>query len=512
MTDSPATAGQVLIVGAGPTGLVLALWLTKLGVSVRIIDRTAEPGTTSRALGVHARTLELYRQLDMANAVVARGVRVGGVNLWTGGVKAARVPFGEVGEGLTPFPYFLIFPQDAHERLLIERLSACGVQVERQTELLHFDQQSETVRAVLRRPGASEETCEVAFLAGCDGGHSTVRESLSAGFPGGTYSRLFYVADVDADGPATNDELHVDLEEADLLAIFPLQGQGRVRLVGTVVEGAPGDSRALTFDDVGKRAIEHLQLAITNVNWFSTYRVHHRVAGSLRQGRVFLLGDAGHLHSPVGAQGMNTGVGDAVNLAWKLAAVLRGGAAWGLLDSYQAERIGFARRLVATTDRVFTIAVRRGALAERIRTRLVPRAVPRLFRVAPLRRFFFRTLSQLGVNYRRGPLSEGVAGGVRGGDRLPWVQTGPTEDNFIPLTSVAWCAHVYGEARPGIADACAELRLPLHTFTWKPEMKAAGFKRGALYLVRPDGYVALADPESDPRRLARYFGTRGLRP
>ena len=194
-----------------------------------------------------------------------------------------------------------------------------------------------------RRADGSEEICTAAYLAGCDGAHSTVREALAIGFPGGTYEGLFYVADVEASGPATNLEIHVDLDMADLLLVFPMKGTGCVRLVGSVREEPGVGDRELTFDDVRSRAIDHLNLTIAKVNWFSTYRVHHRVAHSFRKGRAYLLGDAAHIHSPVGGQGMNTGIGDAVNLAWKLAAVLDGEATDGLLDTYELERIGFAR-------------------------------------------------------------------------------------------------------------------------------------------------------------------------
>ena len=174
MTDRP-----VLIVGAGPTGLVLALWLTRLGISVRIIDKTAEPGTTSRALAVQARTLELYHQVGLADAVIAGGVKIADLNFWVKGARAARVPFQRIGEGLSPYPFALVFPQDAHERLLIERLDAVGVRVERQTELLRFEQHDGGVRAMLRRPDGTEEICEAAYLAGCDGASSTVRGALA---------------------------------------------------------------------------------------------------------------------------------------------------------------------------------------------------------------------------------------------------------------------------------------------------------------------------------------------
>ncbi|MEA2910892.1 MAG: hypothetical protein QOJ15_2973, partial [Bradyrhizobium sp.] len=200
----------VLIVGAGPTGLVLALWLTKLGVKVRIVDKTAEPGTTSRALAVQARTLELYRQLDLTEAVVAKGHRVPAVNLWVKGEAAARVAFESVGSGLTPYPFLHIFPQDQHERLLIERLQALGVTVERRTELLRFSQTESGVTARLRQPDGEEADCAADYIAGCDGARSIVRETIGTGFPGGTYRQIFYVADVEASGPALNGELHID--------------------------------------------------------------------------------------------------------------------------------------------------------------------------------------------------------------------------------------------------------------------------------------------------------------
>lgn len=499
------THPPILIVGAGPTGLVLALWLTRLGIAVRIIDRAAEPGTTSRALAVQVRTLEYYRQLGIAEAVVSGGVRIPGLNFWVNGTRTTRIPFGTIGEHLTPYSFVLVFPQDAHERLLIEHLDTLGVRVERRTQLTSLESNERGVRATLRRPDGSEEVCEVAYLAGCDGASSTVREHLAVGFPGGTYEGLFYVADVTANGPVANGELHVDIEDADFALAFPLRGEGRVRLVGVVREMPRGEHHALTFEDVRGRAIEHLLLEISGVNWFSTYRVHHRVANAFRRGRVFLLGDAAHIHSPVGGQGMNTGIGDAVNLAWKLAAVLKGEAAAELLDTYEPERIAFARRLVATTDRVFTLVSSRGRFARLVRTRLVPLLAPWLFRLSWLRYFLFRTVSQIGVHYRDSRLSRGVAGVIRGGDRLPWVPSETGADNFAPLASLQWQVHVYGEPRSGLAEACAELQLPLHRFPWTPAVQRAGLRKAAAYLVRPDGYVAMADPAADPMRLRQYF-------
>src|ERR1700688_1923430 len=187
---------DVLIVGAGPTGLVLGLWLTRLGVRVRIVDKTSEPGTTSRALAVQARTLELYDQIGLADAVVERGRKAIAANLWVSGKKEGHVVFGDMGRGLSPFPYAIIFPQDEHERLLIERLKECGVEVERRTELVEFEDSAGRVLAHLKRPDGTIEACEAVYIAGCDGAHSRVREALQIGFPGGAYTHLFYVADV----------------------------------------------------------------------------------------------------------------------------------------------------------------------------------------------------------------------------------------------------------------------------------------------------------------------------
>ncbi|MBV8594218.1 MAG: FAD-dependent monooxygenase [Caulobacteraceae bacterium] len=500
---------DVLVVGAGPTGLVLALWLRKLGVRLRIVDRAASPGTTSRALAVQARTLELYRQADLADAVLAEGRITPAVNLWARGEPVARVDFARAGEGVTPFPFLHIYPQDDHERLLIKRLARAGVHVEREISLAGFVDEEDAVRATLTGPGG-EQTVRARYIAGCDGAHSVVRERIGGGFPGGVYRQLFYVADVVASGPPVNGELHVDLDEADFLFVFPLAGEGRARLVGTVRDERADDPDALRFDDVSRRAIENLKINVETVNWFSTYRVHHRVTERFRGGRAFVLGDAAHIHSPAGGQGMNTGIGDAINLAWKLAAVLEGRAPDTLLDSYEAERIGFARRLVATTDRGFSLATADGSLAKVVRTRLFPPILSQVVRAPAARAFMYRTVSQITLNYRGGPLSEGRAGAVRGGDRLPWLGALGV-DNHAPLSALVWQVHVYGDPNEGLAAWCAEGGIPLHAFDWRETFAAAGLARGAAYLVRPDTYVALADPSPSAEAMSRYFATRGLK-
>jgi 2-polyprenyl-6-methoxyphenol hydroxylase-like FAD-dependent oxidoreductase len=500
----------VLIVGAGPTGLVLALWLTRFGVSVRIIDKLPASGTTSRALAVQGRTLEFYQQFGLAQAVVDRGHKVPALNLWVKSRPAARIPLTNLGQGLTPFPFPIIFPQDEHEALLIQRLSALGIEIERQVELADFEDRGGEIRATLRKAGI-EEVASYAYLAGCDGARSRVREVLGAGFPGGTYDHLFYVADVEATGAPMNGELHVDLDDADFLAVFPLQQTGRARLIGSVRDDAAKDHEHLEFADVRGRAMQNLRIEVKNVNWFSTYRVHHRVAQQFRKGRAFLLGDAAHIHSPVGGQGMNTGIGDAVNLAWKLAAALKEPRSSALLDSYEPERIAFARRLVGTTDRAFTAVISGTALARFVRTKAIPILAPALFRVPAARRFAFRTVSQIMVNYRGSSLSRGKTGKLQSGDRLPWVKIGQGEDdNFAALASMNWQLHVYGDPAADLRALADARRISLHVFPWGAATRQSGLMRNAAYLIRPDGYIAVADPSGNASTIDAYLNEKNL--
>lgn len=500
MTSSNA---EVLIVGAGPTGLVLALALQRAGASFRIIDRADAPGTTSRALAVQARTLEFYRQFGIADDVIEAGVKLSEVDLWAKGNQLARLPLTEIGTGLSPFPFALVYPQDEHERLLIRRLEDLGVHVERGRELISITQNANGVIAQVDNGTGSPERIETKFLAGCDGASSRTRELLDIEFPGGTYEGLFYVADVEVDRDQPSDRLQVDIESTDFLMVFPLKKPGHVRLVGTI-KHIESDSQQVAFDDVGKQARAHLGLAVQKVNWFSTYKVHHRVASRFRDGRIFLLGDAAHIHSPVGGQGMNTGIGDSINLSWKLAGVLSGNYGEDILDTYHHERRAFAQSLVATTDRVFAIVTHKGWFAEMVRTRIAPVMLSILMRWEVFRRTAFRIASQIGVRYLDSTISDGRAGRVAAGDRLPWVASC---DNFAPLQSFSWQVHVYGLAKPEVMEVCRELDLKLYQFPWSEDAERAGLHRNAVYAVRPDGYVGFADGCASADYLRKYVET-----
>lgn len=490
----------VLIVGAGPTGLVLALQLARRGVSVRIVDKEPGPGEASRAMVAHARTLEFYRQLGIADDAIQGGVVMDRIHLRRHGRDFGGLEIGRIGKELTPYPFVLCYAQDDHERLLVEKLRAAGVEVEWSVELTKLDPSQNAVHATLKSP-AGEESCEAAYLCGCDGAHSAVRRELGVEFSGGEYADRFYVADVRLES-GFEVEGYANVEADAFALMLPVRSSGMQRLIGVVPRDL-ADRTDLTYEDLRPRIEPILRVHATQVNWFATYRIHHRVAERFRVGRVFLAGDAGHIHSPAGGQGMNTGIGDATNLAWKLAEVLRGRASPSILDTYEAERLPFARRLVATTDRAFQWIAGRGIEGRAFRTVVMPTVVPLATRYASVRRLLFLTISQLLIRYPESALSAGRAGSVRGGDRLPWA-TNEAGDNFEPLKSLAWQVHVYGPVAAAFEEGVASLGLDLRAFPWNESAAAAGFAEGAAYLVRPDGYVAIALPDQDVQPIREF--------
>ena len=499
---------EVLIVGAGPTGLVLALWLSKLGVRFRIVEKNSGPGQASRAIAVQARTLEFYRQLGFAGDLVNGGLKMERLHLRKGSREIAVLQFGDFGKNLSTFPFVLSYPQDVHERLLIEKLAATGVEVEWNTELVDFADDGKCVRVTLRNQGV-EELREVAFLCGCDGARSYVRQGLNLTFPGGTYEQRFFVADVEETGAPVKGDINICMGADAFCLVFPIRSVKQDRLIGIVPKEFA--DREITFDDIRSYVEKLAGVQVHKVNWFSTYHIHHRVAGHFRVGRVFVAGDAGHVHSPVGGQGMNTGIGDAVNLAWKLAAVIQGYADASILETYETERVAFARSLVATTDRLFQAIVGRSLSSYMFRNVVFPILLPLALKFSSGRKAQFRLISQIRINYRESALSEGIAGKLHSGDRLPWVG-GPGGDNFEALNSIDWQVHVYGEVQASLRDIAGRHGIPLHVFTWDAAAREAGLVKDAAYLVRPDGHVALAEPKQDADALERFITRFKIKP
>jgi 2-polyprenyl-6-methoxyphenol hydroxylase-like FAD-dependent oxidoreductase len=508
---------DVLIVGAGPTGLMLANQLVRRGVGVRIIDRHAGPAEQTRALGVQARTLEIYQKLG----IVARALELGrvatGANMWAQGSKMARVPLGDAGRLVTPYPYILILGQDDNERIMGERLRALGWVVEWNTELTGIEQQPDAVAATLKLPDGRSETIRAAWVGGCDGARSAVRELNGIGFPGAPYEHVFFVADVEMTGPMVADELNVYLWRDGFHLLFPMRGKDHWRIVG-ILPQALRDRDDVQFDAVLPSFRDEVGgVSVKLCTWFSTYRIHHRCAERFRDRRCFLLGDAAHIHSPVGAQGMNTGLQDSYNLAWKLALVVKGTADAELLDSYEAERLPVARRLLETTDRGFRLVVSDSWLAGLLRTKILARIAAFAMGFERMQKLAFRAVSQTAIAYRNGALAKTLGGlpesAPHAGDRFPWLKLklgvgGPTEDSFEKFDDLGFDLFLFGRSLPagaGAFDALVRVHVVPADSANDAALAQAGIPQPSFYLVRPDGHVGLCGGRFDAEAMRRYL-------
>ncbi|MGA0609413.1 FAD-dependent oxidoreductase [Caldimonas sp. KR1-144] len=506
---------DVLIVGAGPTGLMLACQLARRGIRPLIIDRHAGPAQQTRALGVQARTLEIYRHLGIAERAVALGKRGTGANLWAEGRRTARIPLGEAGADLSAFPFILILGQDDNERLLGERLAELGVSVQWNTELEKIEQGPRDAIATLRDPHGERRLVAAQWIAGCDGARSAVRALNGIDFPGAPYEHVFFVADLTARGPMVPDEVNVYLWQDGFHLFFPMRGEDHWRLVGILPAALRGRDD-VAFEDVAPSVRDEAgtALSVSECRWFSTYRIHHRHAARFRAGRSFLLGDAAHIHSPVGAQGMNTGLQDAYNLAWKLAAVLRDGADEGLLDTYEAERLPIAQRLLATTDQAFRVAVTDNRVAGLLRTEVIARLAAFAMRRPRVQSLAFRTVSQIGIHYRSSPLSETAerwpAQAPRAGDRFPWLKLvlrpgGEVEDLYARRDDTRWTLILAGQSAP--AEAAPEwqvIALPDAPAN-DAALARARIPRTSCFLLRPDGHIGWCAARFHAPAVARYL-------
>jgi 2-polyprenyl-6-methoxyphenol hydroxylase-like FAD-dependent oxidoreductase len=515
----------VLIVGAGPTGLMLANQLGRRGIRAMIVDRHSGPAQQTRAMAVHARTLEIYSKLGIAERALALGKQGNAANMWAEGKRRARIPIGDIGKSLSPFPFVLMLGQDDNERIMGERLRDWGMAVQWNTELVSFEQASDRVTATLKQPDGVTRKLIAAYIAGCDGGHSTVRERSGITFPGAPYEHVFFVADTEATGSMVPDELNVYLLRDGFHLFFPMRGTDRWRVIGILPKHLR-ERDDLTFEEAVPE-IRHeagAALSFTRCSWFSTYRIHHRCAERFREGRCFLLGDAAHVHSPMGGQGMNTGLQDAYNLAWKLALVISGKADADVLDTYEAERIPVAHRLLRTTDRAFTLVVSDSWVAGMLRTRIVARIAAFAMTLSRVRRIAFRTISQIGISYRESPLSKmlpGLPGGApRAGDRFPWLRlrfhaNGPIEDLFQKLDDTRYNLIVIGQLAPseevsGLGDLLSTHVIPDDAHNAR-ELARVRIPGQAFYLLRPDGHVGLAGTRLEPGAVTRYLSESGIR-
>jgi 3-(3-hydroxy-phenyl)propionate hydroxylase len=537
----------VLIVGAGPTGLAAAMSLSRAHIPVRLVDKAREPARYSRAIGIQARTLELFEQHRIVEPFLELGHRARVANLYSNGQRLARLDFDPLQ---TRYPYLLFLDQSETERILTEHLAEFGIRIERGVELTDLTQGSAGVQATLRHPNRHEELLRPSYVIAADGAHSFVRHRLDVGFDGKTFEQTFLLADLRADADWPDDEFHIFASGEGLAALFPM-GDDRARLIADLsapAAGALNGNSGPTLDEcraLVERRVHH-RVTLSDMTWSSYFHLNSRMVDRLRVERVFLSGDAAHVHSPAGAQGMNTGIQEALNLGWKIARTLAGGAPDRLLDSYHAERHPIERDVLRQSSMLTQMAGAEHGPMKLMRDHVMPA----LAAIGPLRDAMRRTVSELSINYRKSPLTleRLLDGGPRAGERAPdsrvhvidgplgrlpgvgclydlhdpgcfslFLLVNPTgEDDIALAPATITLAHAMSgdPDLDGLAQSVSEI-LSDAVRVWRiTDTRGEGANsltdnygrtRPAFYLVRPDGYIAARGrAPSDVHALLRH--------
>ena len=523
---------DVAIVGAGPTGLLAALLLCRSGVSTRILDRSLGPVKESRAFAVHARTMELFQSLGLADRFLDRGVVASGAQIFVDGERAAGFEFDDLGRDDTPFPFVLMVPQSEVEAILVAELDREGLAVERGVEVTGLEQDADSVRLSARDAAGTPMAVSARYVVGADGAHSVVRKALGLTFEGAPYPQTFLLADCKVDWEADPERFTMFLHGDRFAIYFPLRGRDYARVIvtadATEADAALGSRGAahLPLPEVEHafRLAAQMPLTLSEPRWTSRYRVHHRGVNAYRVGRVFVAGDAAHIHSPAGGQGMNTGLQDAANLCWRLALAVKEEVSPAVLDTYDAERRPVGETVLAFTDRAFSFATTRSGWIAAIRDRILPLVASTISRSGAVRARAFHFISQLGIRYDRNALvadagARSWSAGPPAGHRAPDAAIGLSTRIFdliggyrfhllaLSRTPLGAAEIEDGAARLEALRGSAPFDLSTHLVSRSlvgrhPSLIQAehsgafesyGLDRHvpqALYLVRPDGYVA----------------------
>ena len=482
----------VLICGAGPVALTLAIELARFGVPFRIVDKAPARTDKSKAIVIWCRSLELFARAGLADGLVAAGNKVPHGSIRDGVDTIANLDFAELE---TPYPFALIIPQTETERVLEEHLATLGVSVERQTEMTAFTTSDTGVSTTLRAADGTERQVAASWLVGCDGAHSTVRHVLGFSFEGSTQMSDWVLADLMLVGPLDDDRILIHFHADGILAIFPIGG-GRFRIVADLGPAQQEGRRAdPTLTEVAALIADRGLRGVTASDpiWLTCFRINERKVNQYGQGRAFLAGDAAHVHSPAGGQGMNTGMQDAFNLAWKLALVRSGGAGPGLLDSYSIERSAVGDQVLSNATRLTDVALLRNPLAQAVRNGVVHFVLG----LSQVRRKAERQLGELDIAYAKSPLSVSVVPPPEGlpdaGERLTLPVPGlGTRALFTVLGNAGEPAALAAEY-PHLVDADTGDDPPGE----------------GLWIVRPDGYVGLVAAPGDLPSAQDYLEAVG---
>ncbi|MGB9308158.1 MAG: FAD-dependent monooxygenase [Mycobacterium sp.] len=512
---------DVLVVGGGPVGLVAGAELARRGVRVRVIDKLAQPTDQSRAIAVHARSLDMFDRMGIVDELLSTGIKATAMQLNAGHRKLFRVPLGGVDSA---FPFTLTTAQTETERVLDKHLQTLGVSVDRGVELVALNQDADAVHLTLRREDGSTEQVSASWVIGADGGHSTVRKMVGTKLAGSFVGERFLLGDVVCEHCLDLDSMHTFFSPDGPVVVLPMR-DGRMRLLAQVRD-APGTPLNLHPTQDELQAVIDRRIGgirIVHSHWLTSFEIHHARVPALRWGRVFLAGDAAHIHSPAGGQGMNTGIQDAFNLAWKLAAVVNGDAGDALLDSYEAERLPVAEQVITFTDRL-TKAGTLSGLPRRIRDTVIRI----LSHVPPAGRIMAENAEEVNINYRKSPIAVGSRprhAKVAGGQHLPHIADpelhkqlrdacGPDNTGHVVLTCdvraaerVAPAAGGPGQTQVLVTSDDAPVA-GYEAVVADPKGVVAqrfGLKNGGRVVIRPDGYIGAVAALDDTTTVADYF-------
>ena len=497
----------------------MACQLIRHGIDFVVIEKNETVTPFSKAIGVQARTLEIYDQMELAQPAIERGMITERIRLLEGGEVRGEMELADLGRGLSQFPYMLMLEQSRNEEMLYDFVQRHDGEVLRNTELESFTQDETGVTAQIKTASGESQTIQAKYLVGCDGAKSAVRHGLGLTFEGSTFERLFYVADTRVEWDLQYETLYVALAREVFTAFFPMPGEHRYRIIGTFPESKNQEQGEVVYEEIEREIKEQskLQLEISDVRWFSLYKVHSRRVNKFSKGRCFLAGDSAHIHSPAGAQGMNTGIQDAYNLAWKLALVIKGHATAQLLDTYNEERLANAKRLLDSTDRMFELAAGSHWLMSFFRTVLFPPLAGLMTSIDAVRTRIFTLISQIGINYRGDWLSQETddeKGDAKAGDRLPYF-TVDGQSIFNKLKQPGFHLLVFSNREQ--QEFCSEFQkhfahladcqvVPIDARVREIFENENDF----AVLLRPDNYIAFISSEISLTTVRDYLQSRNI--
>lgn len=547
---------DVVIVGAGPTGLMAAALLTRCGLTVRILDKNERQAQESRAFGLHARSLELFLNAGLADEFLNRGLIATGAQVFVNGKQAAELNLDDLGRTDTPYSFVMMVPQWDTEAILADDLRRRGIEVERQVEVTGFEQSAEGVVVQAKDKSGGNAEVRGAYLLGADGAHSMVRKGLNLRFEGAPYPQSFLLADCEIVWPLDYGHMKLFFRGHDFAIYLPLRGKALGRVIASKAgEGVPMNrsAEATTAEPVSLEEVQTalreasgLDITLKNPAWLTRYRIHHRGVDRYRVGRAFVAGDAAHIHSPAGGQGMNTGLQDAANLAWKLALVRKGAAPERLLDTYHAERWPVGRNVLHYTDKLFAGATSQTGWVTGLRDWLLPAIAGTLSKSGLVRARAFHFLSQLGIRYADNDFLFDAASphaprewreGLTAGRRAPNGLIARHHDVFdltqgyrfqaLALSRKPLDGEEIGRLSEDLAGLPKSIGLDLETHIVAQSLigrdpriiraesneafEAYGVSHQTpqgLFLIRPDGYIAYRADGLNVERLRRFIRER----